>query len=646
MRILLATVLLAAGLAHAQGEIVLDNAGPAFSTTGTWPASISVSGYFGSNYQTHEANSAPPSSIFMDNTDAGFSVTGTWPTSTAVSGYLGTNYQVHAANGEPPAAIMADNSSGSATGTWPPSTSVSGYVGTNYQVHTAGTGANVFTWTLAVPSAATYQVYARWTQHPNRATNAKYTVNHASGSQVVTVNQEQGGGQWAPLGSFSFNAGTATISLSDDANDYVIADAVMLLPAGAAPNTATWTLNVPSAGSYQLYARWTQHPNRATDAKYTVTHASGSTQVTVNQEAGGANWNLLGTFAFNAGPATVSLTDQANGYVIADAVMLVPPGASANTATWTPNVAQAGTYEVYARWTQHANRATNATYTVTHAAGSSAVPVNQQQGGGAWNLLGTFSLSPGSAHKVSLSDQANGFVIADAIRLVPISIQAEQKLHFIHVDHLNSPRRVYDASQQLVWSWEQQEPFGDSPPDENPSGLGIYEFPFRLGGLQYFDRETGRFHIGARSYSPQEGRFLQSDPAGMDGDINSYAYSENAPVDGVDTDGERRSPQRKKGAPNTPENPAKKTGNCSPAMHSALQGLVNFWCLKPHSCSPSDSCPENKLKIRVASNCATARRNINQQCYNGGDAGHKIAEENAKAAVAKCIALQPVCCKD
>jgi hypothetical protein len=81
-------------------------------------------------------------------------------------------------------------------------------------------------------------------------------------------------------------------------------------------------------------------------------------------------------------------------------------------------------------------------------------------------------------------------------------------------------------------------------------------------------------------------------------------------------------------------------------MHSFLQGLVNFWCSKPHHCSPSDSCPENKLKIKVASNCATARRNINQQCYNGGDAGHKIAEENAKNAVKNCIALQPVCCKD
>ena len=58
--------------------------------------------------------------------------------------------------------------------------------------------------------------------------------------------------------------------------------------------------------------------------------------------------------------ASVTLTDQANGYVIADAVMLTSPDPLPNTATWTPNIANAGQYEVYARWTQHANRATNA----------------------------------------------------------------------------------------------------------------------------------------------------------------------------------------------------------------------------------------------------------------------------------------------
>jgi RHS repeat-associated protein len=216
--------------------------------------------------------------------------------------------------------------------------------------------------------------------------------------------------------------------------------------------------------------------------------------------------------------------------------MLVPPGASANTATWTPSVAQAGTYEVYARWTQHANRATNATYTVTHASGSSAVSVNQQQGGGAWNLLGTFSLSPGATHKISLTDQANGFVIADAIRLVPVNLVVEKKLYFIHVDHLNTPRLVADSTGATVWRWDQQEPFGNNPVDQNPSGLGVFDLPLRLPG-QTYDAETGLHYNYYRDYDPSLGIYKQSDPIGLRGGINTYAYVGSDPLRRIDPTG-------------------------------------------------------------------------------------------------------------
>ncbi|MGE0875506.1 MAG: RHS repeat-associated core domain-containing protein [Burkholderiales bacterium] len=382
---------------------------------------------------------------------------------------------------------------------------------------------------MNAPAAGTYEVYARWTQHPNRATNAKYTVSHAGGGDVVTVNQEQGGGAWNLLGTYSFNAGASTVSLSDDANGYVIADAVMLVPPNSPPNTATWTLSVPSAGNYNVYARWTAHPNRATDAKYTVNHAGGSNTVTANQEANSGAWNLLGSYSFNAGDATVSLTDQANGYVIADAVMILPPNAPPNTATWTPNVAQAGQYEVYARWTSHANRATDTKYTVTHAAGTTTTTVNQQANGATWNLLGTYSLAPGTGHKIALTDEANGYVVADAIRLVVVSLEPQQKLYFIHTDHLNTPRQVYDENQQLRWKWDQQEPFGNSPPDEDPGALGAFEFNLRFPG-QYFDKETNLHYNYFRDYDPNIGRYAESDPIGLHGGLNTFSYVQGNPL--------------------------------------------------------------------------------------------------------------------
>jgi len=536
----LAVALLASLPAYGQTEIILDNESAAFSATGTWPASTVVSGYVGSNYQFHEANGAPPAAIVVDNTDPGFSVTGTWAASTAVSGYVGTNYQHHTANGEPPSAVVADNLSGTFTGTWPTSTSVGGYYATNYQTHAASTGTSSFTWTLNVASAGTYEVYARWTQHANRATNAKYTVNHAGGSDLVTVNQRVNGSSWQLLGTYSFGAGPATVSLSDNADGYVIADAVMIVPPGAAPNTATWSASIPSAGTYEVYARWTQQPNRASNAKYTVNHAGGSELVTVDQRAGGGTWNLLGVYSFGAGAASVSITDQADGFVIADAVMFLPPGASANTATWTPNVAQGGQYEVYARWTAHPNRASDAGYTVTHSGGSTVVPVNQQVNGGVWNLLGTFSLSPGSAHKVTLTDQANGYVIADAIRLVPVAVQAEQKLYFVHTDHLNTPRLVADSTGTTVWRWDQQEPFGANPANDDPDGNSVaFDLPLRLPGQRY-DAESGLHYNYFRDYDPSLGRYGESDPLGLLAGLNTYAYVGGQPLIFVDPSGEQR----------------------------------------------------------------------------------------------------------
>ena len=101
---------------------------------------------------------------------------------------------------------------------------------------------------------------------------------------------------------------------------------------------------------------------------------------------------------------------------------------------------------------------------------------------------------------------------------------AEGKLYYIHVDHLNTPRLITDANQQEVWRWDNTEPFGDSVPNENPSALGIFEYPGRLPG-QYADRETALNHNYFRDYNPALPIFLQSDPLGLRAGLNTYAYA-------------------------------------------------------------------------------------------------------------------------
>jgi RHS repeat-associated protein len=96
-------------------------------------------------------------------------------------------------------------------------------------------------------------------------------------------------------------------------------------------------------------------------------------------------------------------------------------------------------------------------------------------------------------------------------------------LNFVHVDHLNTPRLVADATGTTVWRWDQQEPFGDSVPDENPSGQGLFEFPLRFPG-QYLDRETNVAYNWMRDYDPTIGRYVQSDPSGLIGGANTYLY--------------------------------------------------------------------------------------------------------------------------
>ena len=121
---------------------------------------------------------------------------------------------------------------------------------------------------------------------------------------------------------------------------------------------------------------------------------------------------------------------------------------------------------------------------------------------------------------------------------VSINVNHVAALNFIHVDHLNTPRLIADSTGTTVWRDDNAEPFGSNPPDENPSGLGPFEFPLRFPG-QYFDKETSLSYNMARNYSSILGRYAESDPIGLRGGINTYAYAFGSPLVNVDPDGKR-----------------------------------------------------------------------------------------------------------
>ncbi|GAA1674141.1 hypothetical protein GCM10009745_16490 [Kribbella yunnanensis] len=118
-------------------------------------------------------------------------------------------------------------------GTWNDARSIPGYYGFNYLTHPKGTGTNYARFRPAIPGDGRYEVLVSYTADPNRASNAKYAIHHATGTATITVNQrtratpDDRTGEWKSLGTYTFKAGlTNYVQLTDAADGFVIADAV------------------------------------------------------------------------------------------------------------------------------------------------------------------------------------------------------------------------------------------------------------------------------------------------------------------------------------------------------------------------------------------------------------------------------------
>jgi RHS repeat-associated protein len=109
-------------------------------------------------------------------------------------------------------------------------------------------------------------------------------------------------------------------------------------------------------------------------------------------------------------------------------------------------------------------------------------------------------------------------------------------LYYIHTDHLDTPRFIANQSPVTVWRWDNDDPFGANMANANPGGLGTFTFNLRLPG-QYFDQETNNHYNYFRDYSPEIGRYIQSDPIGLRGGTATYTYVKNNPISFADPSG-------------------------------------------------------------------------------------------------------------
>jgi RHS repeat-associated protein len=105
-------------------------------------------------------------------------------------------------------------------------------------------------------------------------------------------------------------------------------------------------------------------------------------------------------------------------------------------------------------------------------------------------------------------------------------------LNFVIGDGLGTPRAVVNSTGTTIWSWAYLgNPFGEQQPTSNGYVLNL-----RFPG-QYYDAESGLAYNVNRDYEAATGRYIQSDPIGLDGGLSKYAYVANDPLDQFDSSG-------------------------------------------------------------------------------------------------------------
>jgi hypothetical protein len=282
-------------------------------------------------------------------------------------------YRLEVEEGYPlpaPTTVIVDNASASGvtlTGSWTVSTSPTGYYGTNFlSDDNTGKGTKSVRFTPTIPTTGAYAVFMRWPRYYLQATNAPVDIVSNTGTQTVTVDQANvsNGARWMPLGVYSFNAGSAgsvllrttgtTALVSADSVAFVLIPPQIIVDntdATATTKTGSWststavigfqgvnyasdgnagqgtksfriTPNLPVGGNYQVWARWPASATHASNTPVTITSKTGTTPLTVNQQATGGTWVSLGTYNFDAGPvgSVVFGNTGTNGTVVVDAV--------------------------------------------------------------------------------------------------------------------------------------------------------------------------------------------------------------------------------------------------------------------------------------------------------------------------------------
>ncbi|MGO2166729.1 MAG: RHS repeat-associated core domain-containing protein [Pseudoalteromonas sp.] len=114
----------------------------------------------------------------------------------------------------------------------------------------------------------------------------------------------------------------------------------------------------------------------------------------------------------------------------------------------------------------------------------------------------------------------------------PLAMVKAGAIYYFHNSHLGAPQRLTDEYKQTVWQ-AQYNAFGTTQVNTQQAIAEQITNNIRFPG-QYFDAETGLYYNWHRYYDPEIGRYLQSDPIGLAGGINTYGYVGGNPMMYID----------------------------------------------------------------------------------------------------------------
>ena len=142
------------------------------------------------------------------------------------------------------------------------------------------------------------------------------TISTGVGQVDSTVDNTDPG--YSAIGTWS----TGTSSTDKEGSDYRFVNAAI-----KNASRSEWRLNAPSAGWYNIYAKWPAGTNRSSRVTYEVVGARDIIRKVVDQRSNGGTWILLGRSRLTTAGALVRVlgSSSAAGVIMADAARIVGP---------------------------------------------------------------------------------------------------------------------------------------------------------------------------------------------------------------------------------------------------------------------------------------------------------------------------------